>query len=79
MTILIKLFIVVLNIIYRFFKFFKTKNKITFISRQSNNINTDFKLLIDDLNERYSKCKIVVFTKKIDGGIINKIKCFSYI
>ena len=79
MTILIKLFIVILNIIYCFFKLFKTKNKITFISRQSNNINTDFKLLIDDLNERYSNYKIVVLTKKIDGGIINKIKYVFHI
>lgn len=79
MTILIKLFILILNIIYIPLKLFKTKNKITFISRQSNSINIDFKLLIDDLNYRYSNYKIVVLTKKIDGGIINKIKYVFHI
>lgn len=79
MTILIKIFIVVLNIIYFPLKFLKTKNKITFISRQSNNINIDFKLLINDLNKRYNNYKIVVLTKKIDGGIINKIKYVFHI
>ena len=79
MTILIKIFIIILNIIYLPLKLFKTKNKITFISRQSNKINTDFKLLIEDLNERYDSYKVVVLTKKIDGGIINKIKYVFHI
>lgn len=79
MTVMIKLFIIILNIIYLPLKLFKTKNKITFISRQSNEINIDFKLLIDDLNERYSNYKIVVLTKKIQNGIINKIKYVFHI
>lgn len=79
MTIMIKLFIIILNIIYLPLKLFKTKNKITFISRQSNSINVDFKLLIDDLNERYSNYEIVVLTKKIESGIINKIKYVFHI
>ena len=45
MIILIKIFKFILNIIYSIFKLFKTKNRITFISRQSNNINVDFVLL----------------------------------
>lgn len=79
MTVMIKLFIIILNIIYLPLKLFKTKNKITFISRQSNSINVDFKLLIDDLNERYSNYEIVVLTKKIESGIINKIKYVFHI
>lgn len=79
MSILIKLFIVILKIIYSILKIFPTKNKITFISRQSNNINIDFELLINDLNERYSNYKTIVLTKKIEGNIFNKIKYVFHI
>lgn len=79
MSVLIKLYILVLKIIYFFLKLFPTKNKITFISRQSNNINIDFKLLIEDLNNRYSDYKVVVLTKKIESGLLNKIKYVCHI
>lgn len=74
MTIIVKIFIFFLNIVYSILKLFKTKKKITFISRQSNDINIDFKLLISDLNARYPDYKIVTLTKKIEPGFLNKIK-----
>ena len=64
MSILIYIFIIILRIIYFFLKLIPSKNKIVFISRQSNNINIDFKLLTEDLNKRYSNYKTVVLTKK---------------
>ncbi len=79
MEIIIEIFIIFLKAIYFFLKLLPSKKKITFISRQSNNINIDFKLLTDDLNERYSEYKIVVLTKKIEGNIFNKIKYIFHI
>ena len=51
MVIIIKILKLILNIIYSLFKLFKTKNRITFISRQSNNINVDFVLLGKEINK----------------------------
>ncbi len=64
--IILKIFIFLMNIIYFFFKLFPTKNKIVFISRQSNDINLDFKLLGDELSKKY---KVVYLCKTLDGGI----------
>lgn len=79
MIFIIKIMIFICNFIYMFMKLFKVKNKITFISRQSNNINTDFKLMKDDLNKRYGNIEIVVLTKKLENGLLNKIKYIFHI
>lgn len=73
MNIIVKICIFCLNVIYSFIKLFKTKNKITFISRQSNNIPIDFKLLKDDLNKRYPDYKVVILCKDLQMGFIGKI------
>ena len=65
MQIIIKIGIVILNIIYFFIKIFKTKNKITFISRQSNKVNLDFKLIIDKINNQLPNYKTIALTKKM--------------
>ncbi len=79
-SLIIKIFIFVLNFIYFILKLLPTQDKIVFISRQSNNINIDFKLLSDDLKNRYKKYKIVILTKKIESGIFMKILyCFHMI
>ena len=42
-----------LNIIYFFIKLFtKQKNKVTMLSRQSNNINIDFRLLKEEMEKK---------------------------
>lgn len=74
----IKIFKVLMNIIYKFFKLFKTKNKITFISRQSNKIGVDFKLLIEDINKENPNTKIVVLNKELNKSIISKISYFFH-
>lgn len=79
MGILIMIFISVLKFIYFFMKLLPTKNKITFISRQSNNINVDFELLKNDLNDRYKDYRVIILTKKIEGNIISKIKYIFHI
>lgn len=61
------------SFIYMFFKLLKTKNKATFISRQTNNENLDFNLIIEEL-KKDSDIEIVVLNKKIGKTIKEKIK-----
>lgn len=63
--IILKTFIFLLNIIYFFIKLLPTKNKIVMISRQSNEINLDFRLLKKELEDKY---KVVVMCKTLPGG-----------
>lgn len=63
----------VLNLTYMLLKLFRTKNKITFLSRQSNVPSIDFKMLSEELKKQNPNVKIVMLTKKIEGNIKNKI------
>ncbi len=74
MAVIIKLGIAFLNIIYFFIKLFPTKNKITMISRQSNNETMDFKLLRKEIENRDPNVKVVVLCHKLDGGIDSTLK-----
>ena len=64
--ILIKVIVFILNIIYFFIKLFPTKNKVTMISRQSNNMSLDFELIKEEI-ESHKKYKVVVLCKKLEG------------
>lgn len=66
---IIKVAILFLNIIYSFFKLFKTQNKITFISRQSNSITLDYKILSNKINEEMSDYKTVILCKKLENKL----------
>ena len=68
--IFIKCFIFIMNTIYAFLKFLPTQNKIVMISRQSNKINLDFKLLGEELSKKY---KVVYLCKTLEGGVKSKI------
>lgn len=81
-----------LRVIYFFIKLFTiAKNKVTMLSRQSDNINIDFELIKGELEElNYSKhgnsvinnrkLQIEVLCKKIPSGILGKISyCFYMI
>ena len=74
MVIIIKILKLILNIIYSLFKLFKTKNRITFISRQSNNINVDFVLLGKEINKEMPEYDVVYLCKTLNSGFLNKIK-----
>ncbi|MBR1417297.1 MAG: CDP-glycerol glycerophosphotransferase family protein [Bacilli bacterium] len=69
MIVVIKIFILVLNFIYFFIKLLPTQNKVVMISRQSNKVNTDFKLLGKKLKDKY---KVVYLCKTLEGGIKSK-------
>lgn len=74
----IKAFKFFMNFIYKVFKLFKTKNKITFISRQSNKIGIDFKLLIEEITKESPETKIVVLNKELNKSFINKMIYFFH-
>lgn len=79
-TVFLKLALLFLKIIYAFIKIFPVKNKITFISRQSNKASIDIKLLSEALEKSLPNYEIIVLTKKIEGSLIKKIEyCFHII
>ena len=56
----LKIGIAILNGIYYIIKLFPTKqNKITFISRQSNQVSLDFEMLANKLKEKNPNLQIV--------------------
>lgn len=75
MTVLITFMKVVVNFVYILLKLFPTKNKITFISRQSNEIPINFLLLKKEFNEE----QLVFLSKKIEEGAINKLKYLGHL
>ena len=80
-----RIFIFMANFIYMFFKILPTKNRITMISRQSNNITTDFKLMKDNFEKNHKDISVIVLCHKLEGGekasVRNKIEyifhCFK--
>jgi len=63
----------VMNCLYALFKLQKTKNRIAFISRQSETPSLDFRMLIDTLQREYPQYEIAVLCKMIPAGIGGKI------
>ena len=75
MFILGVLFKINLKVVYFFLKFLPTKkNKVLFISRQSNKPSIDFLILEKEL--RKLKFKTILITKKIEKGFINYLKYY---
>ncbi len=71
MNIFIKLFKWHLQIIYFFLKFLKTNNsKILLLSRQYNTKSIDFKLIEENIQNRYPNFKVVILTKKLNKNHI---------
>lgn len=70
MTFIIKIINFILNAIYLLFKCFRRRKQITLISRESNNITTDFKLLSEELKKELPDYKIVVLCKKMDNKLL---------
>ena len=75
---------IALKFIYFFIKLFtKTENKVTMLSRQSNNINIDFKLINEELenciksDNNKESLQIKILCKKIPDNFLGKISyCF---
>ncbi len=77
MTFFAKVLKFVFNFIYLFFKLFKTRNQITLISRESNDITVDFKLLEKELKKELKDYKIVVLCKRIDNKFLYGFHMFK--
>lgn len=77
----IKIGIFILNIIYFFIKLFPiNKNKVTFISRQSNEVSLDFRMIADELRKQNNNVKIVFMCKKLENGLLKKVRyCFHMV
>ena len=69
-----KIFIFMANFIYMFFKILPTKNRVTMISRQSDNITMDFKLLKEEFENNYRDISVVVLCHRLEGGEKASIK-----
>lgn len=63
-----------MQISYCVFKLFPKECKVVYISRQSDDIPLDFCLLYKKIEQIDHRIKQVVLTKKIDRGIIGKLK-----
>jgi len=74
MYVLLYLFVYLLKFIYFFFKLFPIKNKIVFISRQTNKPSLDFRMLKKEINNIDENIKIVFITKKMKKNIKDGMK-----
>lgn len=70
-AVIIKIFIFALNVIYAFYKLLPQKDKVVMISRQSNAVNDDFRLLGDVLSKKH---QVVYLCKTLDGGVDSGLK-----
>ena len=78
--IVIYIFRFFLNIIYFFLKMLPTNNnKVVFISRQSDEINIDFKLLKEEIEKRNKEIKMMFLCNRMKNGLMNNIKYFFVI
>ena len=77
-NLLVKLFIGILKIIYYPIRLLKVQNKVVYISRQFNNETLDFKLIEENMKKNYPNVKNVILAKRMENGIINKIKYFFH-
>ena len=80
-----KILILGANFIYFFFKLLPVKNRVTMISRQSNEETMDFRLLKEEFKKSYPEVQVCILCQKLEGGakakLWNKIKyifhCFK--
>lgn len=62
-----------LSAIYVFVKLFATENKVTFISRQSNEPSDEFLMIRKEIQRREKDTKVVLLCRTLDGGAESKL------
>ena len=74
-NILLKILVIILKIIYLPLRILKVKNKVTYMSRESNTETLDFKYIRERLEKEYPEYKNVVLTKKLEAkdGVIKQL------
>lgn len=78
MTLILNVGRFLLNFIYFFYKLFPTRNRIVFISRQSQIPSEDIKLLCAEIKRQAPEVEVFVMCRMIDAGIFGKIKYLIY-
>lgn len=74
-TIAIYIFKSIIKFIYFFLKLIPiNRKKIVFISRQTNEINVDFRMIKEEIEKRDSTIKMVFLCKRFEKGLMNGIK-----
>lgn len=68
-----------LSIIYSFLKLFPIKNRIVFISMQSDNLSMDFELLKDEITRKTPKIELVFLCKKMKSSLGKKTDYIKYV
>ena len=72
-NIILKILVMLLKILYLQMRLLKVKDKVTYMSRESNKETLDFTAIRQELEAEYPEYKNVVLSKKIENGIVNKI------
>ncbi len=67
-----------MNFIYLFFKIAPTKNKITFISRQSDSTTYDFLRIGNSLELKNKDIQVIFLCKKLNSELLEHIKYFLH-
>lgn len=70
-SLILKILIFGINAVYVLFKALPQKDKVVFISRQSNSVNDDFRLLGDELKKNH---QVVYLCRTLDGGVESTLK-----
>lgn len=78
-VILLKVSIQILQLIYFFFKLLPTQDKVVLISRFSDKETLDLRLLRKEIENQKPQYKVVVLTKRIPKGLIEKTVYLIYI
>lgn len=68
MELMIKAGTAILQVIYQLMKLFPVRNKITMISRQSNDPSIDFVLLKEEIEKRSKDNQVIILCKTLDGA-----------
>ena len=63
-----------LRCIYFVIKIFPTRNKVVFLSRQSDTMSIDFKFLAKELQKQNKNLEVVILTKRIGKGMLGKLE-----
>ncbi len=78
MRFLTRIAIALCNFVYAFHKLAPTRNRIAMISRQSNRLTLDMRLLKEELKRQDPSVEVVTMNRKIPPGIFGKIKYILY-
>ncbi len=78
MKILINLAIALCNVVYSFHKLAPTRNRIAMISRQSDALTLDMRLLKEEIEHQNPSVEVVTMNRRIPPGLIGKIKYVFY-